>query len=145
MPPTAASLLAPHGPVEPDLYPDDAPPPATGEGTVLGRLTVYVDRAVATVAAVPAETVRDAEAAIRAYALHLAFGAAYVIKTAKHISVDQKTMGLESVAYHYRQMEELRGERDRWHAEFKGQIVHAVNPNSAQGTSTSTPTRIIWG
>lgn len=140
--PTAADLLQPNGPVDPAFYPDDALPPATGDGSVLGRMTTYINRAVAKVAAYPAGSVADVDAAVRLWALHLAFEGAYMVRASRPLMENSQVPVLGSHGYGNQQLVELRNVAAQYRAEFEAMVV-GVDSTVDNVASFSSPTKTV--
>lgn len=141
--PTPVELLQPEGPLTPDLYPDDAPPPAVGAGTVLGRLQRYIDRAVAHTATFV--NVVDPDAAAKAYALYLACNDAYIIRSSKPATENLSAMGLKATTYSKEQLGALKGLASDYLGQFSGLVgLAGVSSTDLEGTTTSVPTRITY-
>lgn len=95
-------LLQPAGPIDPSFFPEDTEPPATGAGTLLNRLSAYINRATvrATDHAVPTAHM---DAAVTNWALHLAFEDAHALMAARPAS-ENYLGGLGGHAYNTEQL-----------------------------------------
>lgn len=142
--PTAADLLQPLGPVAESFYPDDAPPPATGDNTVITRLTTYITRAVSKVAGYSGMS--DVDGAVRLWALYLAFEAAYLIKISKPLNENMQVPVLGSFGYGSQQITELRSQMLQYKTEFDVKVTGpgAPQPSSTQSISAPTSTIVGW-
>lgn len=124
MPLQPVDLLQPLGPVSASFYPDDAPPPATGPDTVLGRLEAYITRATAEVAALAARVQEaDRPAAVKAWALYLAHDDAYTIKLASPATKNTGDLGLGGTGFITEQFKGLKEKRDGFLADFRALVA----------------------
>jgi hypothetical protein len=136
---TPADLLQPYGPVSASFYPDDAPPPATGPDTVLGRLAAYIARATDEVAALGVR-VREADrpAAVKAWALYLAHDDAYTIKLAKPATKNAGDLGLGGTGFITEQFKGLKEKRDGFLVDFRALVVEAAPVAVVQPLASSS-------
>lgn len=118
---TPASLLQPEGPLDPSLFPDDAAPPATGAGSVLGRLTTYINRAVTKLAPY---SLANPDPATEKWALYLAFSDAHTLAVARPAS-ETDPAGLGGRAYNADQLKALARKAEEYRGDFN-EIVGAV-------------------
>lgn len=82
------SLIAPFGPVEPDMFPGEG----EGDNTALHtRLTNYIQKAEAKVSALGITDETQVDEAVEAWALYLAFRAAYTLTLARPAEDDAQT------------------------------------------------------
>lgn len=140
--PTAADLVQPEGPVEPSFFPDDAPPPDTTEGSVLHRLTRYIARAQAKVAAYPAGSVTNVDEAVRQWALYLAFDAAYLGMATRPMMENAQVPVLGTTAYGGQQLTELRALREKYRLGFEALLIE--EPIADPNAIVSAPVRTVF-
>ena len=131
---TVADLMAPAGPLEPNFFPDAAADRVT-------RLEGYLARAVTKVAG---DSVTDEDAAVEAWALHLAFQALYLIKSNAPASENLGAMGLPSQSWTDSQMRTFRQQADEWKLVYEGlQEIDTTEDNLRDpGRTRAVTTRI---
>lgn len=148
MPIAAADLLEPTGEVAPELFPGDAPPPAAGAGTLLGRLATYLADGYARAAAVADATQKD-EAA-RQWAYRRAFRAKYQEMNRKASTVDVKDEASRSfLVTQIQNFKALADEAEETYAAIPGVLPVVAEPPAAAAVaappvSRSTANLIAW-
>lgn len=121
----AESLIAPEGEIDPDLFPNDTPPPDYDEGSLLLRLETYVLKGEAKVE--PYNLV-DPDPAVEHWALYLAFRDAHTGMIARPAS-EQYLAGLGGHGYSTEQLKHIAAKRDEHLAAFED-AVKTVTPSS---------------
>lgn len=135
--PTPESLIQPQGPLDPSFFPDDEPPPATGAGSLLDRLAVYITRAEAKAGA------PDAEPAVTNWALHLAFEDAHALMAARPASETYMT-GLGGHAYNAEQLKFFARKAAEYAILFEQALATAPASMPTSATSRTTPNKFEW-
>jgi hypothetical protein len=135
---TAESLIQPRGPIAPSFFPDDDEPPATEEGSLIARLTTYIERGEDKVAEVG--LVSDEDGAVRNWALHLAFSDAYTLMASRPSGETYPT-GLGGQSFNSEQLKSFRIEAQKYADEYEVVIAAsgaAVGVPSSHATRTTT-------
>lgn len=83
----AADLLEPSGEIAAALFPDDTAPPATGAGSLLARLTAYLEDATRVIAAGTVVSGGDEDEAARQWAYYRAWRAVHTAMSATAATV----------------------------------------------------------
>jgi len=140
---TNADMLAPTGPVEVTLFPGEdisgAAPPAT---ILEERLDVYIAQAVAKNAAIAFD---DMDAANLAWALHLAFQAAYIVAVARPASENSQIPVLGSEGYAKDQRDALLAKANEYFDDYNMLLMTVPTTSAPSGVPTrSTPLEYEW-
>ncbi len=135
------TLIAPEGAVESELFP--------GEGgdesgsALLTRLTTYVSKAVAKVADITFVDTAQSDAAIQAWAYHLAFKAAYTLKLSRPATEDFQVEVMGEIGFEKDQRDGIKELADEYFAEYMGILAdagaasaHVSGTPSFQSTNT---------
>lgn len=133
---TPESLIQPQGPIAASLFPDDTLPPATGAGSLLGRLQAYIDRAVEKVSATAAG---GADPPVRSWASHLAFDDAHTLASARYNS-ETLVGGLGAYAFNSEQLKALKVKADYYANEYEEKLADAGG--NTRGVSTASVSRV---
>jgi hypothetical protein len=129
------ALIAPNGPVELSLFPGEAP-----DGALLERMAVYVGKAEDKTSAYTFATPEREEAAVAAWALYLAFNAAYTLSLARPAEQDAGFEVLGRVLYEDDQRQGLKDLADKYFEEWLAVIAGADDGSQVLGTGVSTHT-----
>ena len=138
---TPASLIQPLGPIAASFFPDDSPPPAAGEGSLLGRLQAYIDRALEKVSTL---VLTNSDPAVRAWALHLAFDDAHTGMAARYAS-EQLLGGLGGYTFNAEQLKVFEKKAKEYAAVYDAEVLNAgslTQPHTPQ--SRETPVLFDW-
>lgn len=140
MPITRADLLAPTGPVETAFFPRENKVVAgdpDGRTALEIRLDTYISQAYAKVntMSVPSDGVDEAA---RAWALHLTFDAAYMLKANDPGSENSEIPGIGSQAFAKDQRDAFQRKADYWLSRFD-EFARAANT----GTLRFKPSRFV--
>lgn len=111
---TPEELIAPEGPVEPDLFPGEH---TEQDSKLIVRLSGYITQAEVRIATYPF-TPEQEDPAARVYALYLAFRAAYTLSLARPAEDDMQTSVLGRTLFTEDQRKGLKEEADRYLGEF---------------------------
>ena len=119
-------LLAPNGPVEPELFPGEGD--GTAATTLFTRLARYIERAAAKT---------EVAAAQRAYALYLTFHAAYIGAIARPSDIDLQVDILGREGFDEDQREGLLDLANGYLAEYESLVTSETGEGAApRGIST---------
>lgn len=134
-----SDLIQPQGPVSASFFPDDAAPPAVGDGSVLGRLDAYIARAVTKVTPYG---LTNPDPAVRDWALHLAFEDAYLLMASRPAN-ETALGGLGSVGYSSEQLKALARKSEEYREAFIAEIA-AAGPTALLKYPVSRTTRNVF-
>ena len=118
---TPSNLLAPTGPVEPELFPGESE--GEGSSALLNRLTSYVAQGVAKVSSLTFETTAKEDIAVEAWALYLAFRAAYTLTLARPAREDFKVEVMGATEYQADQRDALKILADDYFGDYQNAIA----------------------
>ena len=118
---TPSNLLAPTGPVEPELFPGESED--EGSSALLNRLTSYVAQGVAKVSGITFETATKQDIAVEAWALYLAFRAAYTLTLARPAREDFKVEVMGETEYQSDQRDALKILADDYFGDYQNAIA----------------------
>lgn len=131
---TPENLIAPAGPLEKALFPGEH---EEGDDTFLERVTAYVSQATTKAGAYDFATTAEEDAAIEAWALHLAFRAAYTLSLTRPAEEDSRIEVLGRVIYADDQRRGLKELQDYYFSAWLDAIVNA--DDGSRTLSTGTP------
>lgn len=131
-------LLEPLGPIDPSFFPDTA-------DDLAARLETYIDTAIAKVAAYEATLdAAYADRAVKAWALHLAFRALYLLKASGPASANLEGLGGSSTAKDQRDAFKALSEEYRLEYLVLLPEVPAHSGEVAESGSRPVKTVITW-
>ena len=133
------TLIAPLGPVETQLFPGEA---EGGSHMLHARMTSYVNQGVAKIAPYTFADTDEEDLAITAYALYLAFRAAYTIMVSRPADDDTGSPVLGRQTYQKDQREALKELYQSYHSEFQMLVSNASVTRAASTGIPSHQTRI---
>lgn len=133
----AESLIQPLGPIAPSFFPDDTEPPASADGSLLARLSAYIERGEDKVA--EEGSVSDEDTAVRNWALHLAFSDAYTLMASRP-SGETYPAGLGGQTFNSEQLKSFRLEAQKYADAYETVIAAS---NAATDTPSFNVTRTV--
>jgi hypothetical protein len=140
-----ADLLAPKGPVEVTLFPGESTPPeGGGDSPLIIRLLEYIEQAEIKSSEI---AFPEPDTAVRNWALHLAFDAAYVLAISRAATENSMVPVLGSEGYMKDQRDGLKAKADAYAAAYQllesaVTVISVEQPRSYQ--SRQTPIIYEW-
>lgn len=138
----AESLITPEGPVDPNLFPEDDPPPAMEENSLLYRLETYIRKAEEKVA-LEYPLLLETDEAVGYWALHLAFRDAHTGMIARPSS-EQYMAGLGGQAYSSQQIKDVAAKAQEYEALFDGAVLASSAPPELPRTVQTRSTKNVY-
>jgi hypothetical protein len=140
---TADDLIAPNGPIEVTLFPGEDVEGEIGGSTILkDRLNIYIAQASAKNAGI---SFPDEDAADTAWALHLAFEAAYMVAVARPSTDNAQVAVLGSETYSKDQRDALLIKANEYLDEYLALLAEVPTTSAQKGVPTrSTTNEFAW-
>lgn len=132
----AESLISPEGEIDPNLFPDDDPPPSVEDGSLIVRLETYIQQAEDRVAGY---NLTDPDLAVTHWALYLAFRDAHTGMIARP-SQEQYLGGLGGHGYSKEQIIAVADKRDEHKLAFNAAVATALTPEVYRAPHTRSVT-----